>query len=142
MTSQDQTPAEHEDAPLQVIGQPAWYYGDLTKTSGMKSNAEGRPFAAFIVDVLSDRLVNLVVFDHRGTMFPLESVPVFHGDDQDDWAVPAHCELSAEPLVKPEPVVQEAEENPVDNLQDDGAFDPYPYMPAPASTSQPAAVVQ
>jgi hypothetical protein len=91
---------EHKAAvPNIVIGQPVWYYDP----SGMVSHDREKPFAALVVDVLDDRLVNLVVFDHNGTVHPTQSVAVFLGDDDDDKSALAHCELEAQKPKEAEP---------------------------------------
>jgi hypothetical protein len=83
-----------EPQAMPTIGQGVWFY-DPDRTTGLKSHDNSNPFAATVVDVLSDRLVNLVVFDHIGTMFPMRSVAVFLGDDKDNHAAPCHVELEA-----------------------------------------------
>jgi hypothetical protein len=50
-----------------------------------------------------DRLVNVLVIDHRGHTFALESVPLFQGDDGDDKAAPFHCEATYRKVEKPVP---------------------------------------
>jgi hypothetical protein len=52
---------------------------------------------------LVDRLVNVLVIDHRGHTFALESVPLFQGDDGDDKAAPFHCEATYRKVEKPVP---------------------------------------
>jgi hypothetical protein len=52
---------------------------------------------------LVDRLVNVLVIDHRGHTFALESVPLFQGDDGDDKAAPFHCEPTYRKVEKPVP---------------------------------------
>lgn len=87
------------------IGQIVYFYPDA-RERGMKSNDYSRPFAAIVADVLSDRLVNLLVIDHNATTFASQSVALFQGDDQDDQMVRCHCEF--EP-----PAPKEAAPDPV-----------------------------
>src|ERR1700675_1890266 len=70
------------------VGQPVWFYADRERARGMKS---------IDAAATSDRLANLVVIDHQGTMFPVQDVPVFQGDDKDDLAAPFYCMLDAPP---------------------------------------------
>jgi hypothetical protein len=80
-------------AATPIPGQIVYYYADHKHASGMKSKDDDAPFAAMVAWPLSDRLVNLLVLDHNGTTFPLQSVPLFQGDDKDDKTAPSHCEL-------------------------------------------------
>ena len=76
-----------------TIGQTVWFYADHDRTRGMLSNDMDKPFAAIIADIVSERVVNLLVIDHIGGMFPMENVALFLGDDEDDRAARCHCEL-------------------------------------------------
>lgn len=76
-----------------VIGQPVWFYADREHVRGMTRIDDTEPFAAIVASAPSDRLVNVLVIDHVGATFPLQSVALFQGDDKDDFAAPCHCEL-------------------------------------------------
>lgn len=74
------------------IGRIVWYFADHAATKGMKSTHPDEPFAAIVTAVHTDRIVNLLVFDHQGTTFAMQSVPLFQGDEEDDETAIAHCE--------------------------------------------------
>lgn len=74
------------------IGRIVWYFADHAATKGMKSTHPEEPFAAIVTAIHTDRLVNLLVFDHQGTTFAMQSVPLFQGDEDDDETAIAHCE--------------------------------------------------
>jgi hypothetical protein len=68
--------------------QQVWYH-DIPSSFGVPSDLRARslqPFAATIVHVWSDRMVNLVVLDHDGKAHPKTSVQLVQPGD----AKPAH----------------------------------------------------
>jgi hypothetical protein len=76
------------------IGQWAWYY-DPNKSTGLHRSHDEKPFPALIVDTSDDgKTVNLVAYDHHGTAFPLQGVPLRSSDDEDD-PTSAYCSLDA-----------------------------------------------
>lgn len=61
-----------------TIGRVVWYIPsehDLDSIGRMRRLGD-QPFDAHVVHVWSETCVNLVVFDHEGTMFKRTSVPI------------------------------------------------------------------
>jgi hypothetical protein len=56
------------------IGTIVTYYADLDTNRGMKSTDDGAGFVALVVGTEEDGTINLVVFDHRGGIHPMQSV--------------------------------------------------------------------
>jgi hypothetical protein len=95
-----------------ILGQPVWLYANSEHLGGMVRRNDTDPFAALVASVENDRLINVLAIDHDGSIFPLRSVPLFQGDDEDLHDAPCHCEL------KP-PI-------PVDQPATDVSHDPAP----------------
>ena len=86
----------HQSRAGQVaIGQIVYFYAAPGQQGGMKKIDDNSPCAAIVAGSVSDRLVNLLVIDHRGSTFACESVPLFLGDDKDDHSALCHCGLDA-----------------------------------------------
>lgn len=90
-TTPPPAPAPVVKAP--TVGQGVWFYADRAHAKGMKSVDDSQPFAAMVASAPSARVVNLLVVDHLGTTFTVQSVPLFYGDDKDDKTALSHCEL-------------------------------------------------
>ena len=74
-----------------TVGRVVWYWPwESTPRDGNAPGASHhveQPFAALVAYVHSDRMVNLVVFDHNGISFPATSVVlVQEGDSKPDGA--------------------------------------------------------
>lgn len=78
-----------------IPGETVYFYADAAHVGGMTRLDDTEPFKAIVAYSHSDRLVNLLVIDHVGSIFPLESVVLYQGDDKDDKLVPCHCETRA-----------------------------------------------
>jgi hypothetical protein len=90
--------------------------------------------------VLVDRLVNVLVIDHMGGTFALQSVPLFQGDDKDDKEALAHCESSYRKVEKPAPKATGTAAAPAPTPAPSPIFAPVP-PPIPAAQPQPAPAV-
>jgi hypothetical protein len=105
-------PTESHKLVTPTIAQPVWYYAEHARTKGMKSHDWDVPFAAMVVYVWSDRLVNLLVIDHEGKTFAMSKVPLHQGDDEDDQSAPFYCSLEA-PKPKEAITVEGVEGEPI-----------------------------
>jgi hypothetical protein len=90
-------PTPKKPAPVAAgpVGPIVYFYGDHKHAKGMKSLDDDLPFTAIVASVTNDRLVNLLVIDHMGSTFPVQAVPLYCGDDEDDKTALYHCELEA-----------------------------------------------
>lgn len=70
------------------IGRVVWYRPNLATDGNLARNSVDQPFAAIVAFVYSAELVNLVVFDHRGTPHNRAGVRLA----QDREAAPGECE--------------------------------------------------
>lgn len=70
------------------IGRVVWYRPNLATDGNLARNSVDQPFAAIVTFIYSAELVNLVVFDHRGTPHNRAGVRLA----QDREAAPGECE--------------------------------------------------
>jgi hypothetical protein len=71
-----------------TIGRVVWYRAKLLDNSHPKESPEQ---AAIVVKVHGDRMVNLVVFGHDGSMVPMTSVPLVQEGDEPPFDF-SYCE--------------------------------------------------
>lgn len=75
-----------------TVGRVVWFTSKSREKSDDLVRHDGQPFAALIVYVWSDHLVNLVVFDHNGNCRPRTSVVLNQGDEHDQDGASCWCE--------------------------------------------------
>jgi hypothetical protein len=90
MDENQATNGSEPEAQTPEIGTIVTYYADLDTNRGMKSTDDAQPFAALVVGAVGDGTINLVVFDHRGGIHPMQSVSL------DKLEPPAEPEATAD----------------------------------------------